>query len=438
MNRIILIGNGFDLAHGLKTSYRDFIDDFWERQIARIKEERDDRGGAFFYVENEVVRISYEKTNNPYYREGDIDIIINDEYSSGEYLKTELESKDVKLGIKNHFLRQITKQKYIKNWVDIENEYFKLLAKCYADNEKIGVKASYTIKELNEEFEYVRQEFINYLDRKNEKGEKNISIPISIIEGSPEYGICYKMFDCVYVSDLTRDGLDAHFEEYCAELVRDEDYNDITYSKEKMRKHFNDEVRKAERGINIPIDKPLYPREVCFLSLNYTNTEKMYQVYKRLHDNIDEPEWRNTMTKVIHIHGELDRPSNPVIFGFGDENCKDYEEIEDLNNNDYLEYFKTTMYSNTSNYRDFLNFIDADKYQVFIMGASCGVSDKTLLKTMFEHENCVSIKYFYYKRDDGTDDYSDIIKNISRCFSDKAMMRAKVVNKKYCKPLKDT
>lgn len=26
MNRIILIGNGFDLAHGLPTSYADFID----------------------------------------------------------------------------------------------------------------------------------------------------------------------------------------------------------------------------------------------------------------------------------------------------------------------------------------------------------------------------------------------------------------------------
>src|SRR5436190_7169311 len=25
MNRLILIGNGFDLAHGLKTSYKDFI-----------------------------------------------------------------------------------------------------------------------------------------------------------------------------------------------------------------------------------------------------------------------------------------------------------------------------------------------------------------------------------------------------------------------------
>ena len=30
MNRLIIIGNGFDLAHGLPTSYKDFIDDFWK------------------------------------------------------------------------------------------------------------------------------------------------------------------------------------------------------------------------------------------------------------------------------------------------------------------------------------------------------------------------------------------------------------------------
>lgn len=29
MNRLILIGNGFDLAHRLKTSYKDFLNDFW-------------------------------------------------------------------------------------------------------------------------------------------------------------------------------------------------------------------------------------------------------------------------------------------------------------------------------------------------------------------------------------------------------------------------
>jgi hypothetical protein len=39
MNQILLIGNGFDLAHGLKTSYNNFIDDFWEQRTEIFLEE---------------------------------------------------------------------------------------------------------------------------------------------------------------------------------------------------------------------------------------------------------------------------------------------------------------------------------------------------------------------------------------------------------------
>ncbi len=35
MNKLILIGNGFDLAHGLKTSYRDFLPWYLNDLIAR-------------------------------------------------------------------------------------------------------------------------------------------------------------------------------------------------------------------------------------------------------------------------------------------------------------------------------------------------------------------------------------------------------------------
>ena len=36
MNRIILIGNGFDLAHGLKTSYTDFIGSYWAVRLTQL------------------------------------------------------------------------------------------------------------------------------------------------------------------------------------------------------------------------------------------------------------------------------------------------------------------------------------------------------------------------------------------------------------------
>ena len=33
MMNILIIGNGFDLAHGLKTSYRDFLNYCYEKNI---------------------------------------------------------------------------------------------------------------------------------------------------------------------------------------------------------------------------------------------------------------------------------------------------------------------------------------------------------------------------------------------------------------------
>ena len=37
MNRIILVGNGFDLAHRLPTKYEDFIRAFWKNVSAQLR-----------------------------------------------------------------------------------------------------------------------------------------------------------------------------------------------------------------------------------------------------------------------------------------------------------------------------------------------------------------------------------------------------------------
>ena len=97
---------------------------------------------------------------------------------------------------------------------------------------------------------------------------------------------------------------------------------------------------------------------------------------------------------------------------------------------------KTINYLQTSNYKKLLNMVESDVYQIFIMGHSCGLSDRTLLQTLFEHENCASIKIFYHKKKyPFTNNYTDIIQNISRIFTDKVKMRERVVNKTYCEPL---
>ena len=164
-------------------------------------------------------------------------------------------------------------------------------------------------------------------------------------------------------------------------------------------------------------------RDILFLNFNYTDTEKHYSY----NDDFN--------SEIIHIHGELDNKKNPIIFGYGDELEENYQKLENLQDNAHLENIKSVKYLETDNYKRMLNFINSDKYQVIILGHSCGNSDRTLLNTLFEHENCVSIKpyYFQYTNDKGEikDNYSDIVRNISRSFTDKKSMRDKVVNKTY-------
>ena len=186
--------------------------------------------------------------------------------------------------------------------------------------------------------------------------------------------------------------------------------------------HINDVLAGAD---GIP-DYFLLPDQILLLNFNYTTTADMY-LYK------------NSGFEVNHIHGTLGDDMNHIIFGYGDEMDDDYKTISKLNDNDYLTNIKSIRYLETDKYRKLLRFINSDYYQIYIMGHSCGNSDRTLLNTLFEHPKCVSIKPFYYQwqdeRGEWQDNYIEIIQNISRNFNSMQTMRDRVVNKEFCRPL---
>ena len=107
MNRIIILGNGFDLAHDLKTSYCNFIDNFWENMT---KDFNNRISGKLF--ENDFLSINAKFHNN---------IEGHHKYDS---FKTWLFDKATKIDFKNHFLEIISENLSFKNWVDIEEEYY--------------------------------------------------------------------------------------------------------------------------------------------------------------------------------------------------------------------------------------------------------------------------------------------------------------------------
>jgi hypothetical protein len=409
VNRLILVGNGFDLAHGLKTSYKDFIDDFWEGKINEIK-----------YSESNS---SYEDEYIKVYR-------VPNSFPAENIFKTyqDLIKHIPNLKIKNKFLELLSQKRTYLNWVDIEKEYYNELKKCTEPRFPF-----YDVDDLNSDFIKVKELLINYLI----KIEKVNSI---------NRNICDKIYKHFKILDFS---LEARNKKIEIEYDKRKKSIEAIESSEISLSEFNDDLVEfniltkligADKKSNIRemLENPnreiiekfnLYPQEILFLNFNYTDTISNYVINKYCNR-------KETQTNFNNIHGNLkEKEINPIIFGFGDDVDKRYQEFEDLDDNRYLENFKSIAYSQTDHYKRLLEFIESDNFQVFIFGHSCGISDRTMLNTIFEHDNCKSIKPFYHKREDGTDNYTEIVQNISRNFNDKKKYRDRVVNKTYCEPL---
>lgn len=381
MNRLVIIGNGFDLAHGLPTSYKDFIDDYW-RGVCKTKERK------LEYDNDNFVKLSCE-LGSMY---SDLDFEAFNNTRSYKELMTLVERNKEKgygyfeVNFKNSFFKIICDNS-IENWVDIENEYYnklKIIVKLASLSNR--EKKAQTII-LNKEFEQVKNLLEKYLKEKIEE-----QYDFTLFRDNP-------------IQDILLPELINRFDE--KEFLNEFQNSDQLYVKEFLQ--------KAQKN---------YDLTTFFLNFNYT---KLVQEYF----------YGFAYAKQInYIHGKLNDSINRVNFGFGDEMDDDYKMIENIDDNEYLRNFKSFQYLQSSNYKRLLDFVESDKkFQVYIMGHSCGLSDRTMLNTIFEHPNCISIKVFYHQKENGTDNYTEIIQNISRHFNKKKLMREKIVNKTLCQPL---
>lgn len=422
MNRIILIGNGFDLAHGLPTSYADFIDYYWEKWGKRLQ-------GS--YLGNELTdrlcSISQKgaKTHPWYYLFPTMDLQAKTMISPKDAIAMAKNSPDAIAIKKSHFFEHIDKAVETKNWVDIENEFYLWLKKIF---KKDTCQYDSPVP-LNDELELIKEHLADYLKfiQSNHINPELIMQDIKQIIREPF------SFRDIAVSKQSQ-FLDFIINKW----VKKNEPNQISEDNKSNRtliesiskistdqivdKHKVQLIEDITKGKESVCKEYALPERTLLLNFNYTKTADLYIP-------------KNSDIQVNHIHGELDNDKNPIIFGYGDELDDYYKEIAKLNDNDYLKNIKSIRYLETDNYRRLLSFIDSAPFQIYIMGHSCGNSDRTLLNTLFEHKNCVSIKPFYYQKDDGSDNYIELIQNISRNFNDMRLMRDRVVNKSYCRPL---
>lgn len=278
MANLIIIGNGFDLAHGLKTDYTSFL----KSLILKCLSEAGSIDGIIDYNKMPMNLRRQEFNDN---------------------------IKVYKQSITSNFIRRVLVNDSEPNWCDLENAYYKYIVENILDNENYNT----LINDFHKEFAILIHELELYL-LKQEKNE------IKLIES-------YKHL-------------------------------------------FNDRLKD----------------NCLIVNFNYTNTLKLYK-----------PDKKN----VIHIHGELNNPDNPIIFGYAanDDDCK---MLFKKNNNEFIRHVKKYNYSLTDNYQRILNFFNDfrdDEIDISIFGHSCSMSDNLILNQIFIHPNNTKgkIRFFYYE-----------------------------------------
>ena len=416
MNRIVLIGNGFDLAHGLKTSYADFINWYWEKWRDRLIKSKS---------QIECDKLCSFNIHSDYYH-NTLGGLIN--YYSSQWC--EKKAYEFVNFICNNLLeievifspliKRIKESVEKKNWVDIEADYYDLLKDCLKNNSTIEVS------KLHEHFAYLQEKLVEYLLEIQVKSTNKDIVLSSIKE---------KIYEPISKYDIAISAQE-QFGEFMAERANGDKICDvINYYEDEasMLKGMTiHNIRTYQKGLFINDEiwnhlnhrnPVIVPDNILIVNFNYTNIASLY-LSPRIREHF----------QLNNIHGTLDNPQS-VIFGYGDELDKHYKELEELNDNEYLNNIKSIKYLEATNYRNLLNFTESAPFQIYIMGHSCGNSDRTLLNTLFEHENCISIKPFYYQKEDGSDNYTEIVQNISRNFKDKQALRDKVVPKDYCESL---
>jgi len=166
LNRIIILGNGFDLAHKLKTKYSDFITDYYSHiKDSSFKDE---------LLEFKIPGYIFDQMNSL----KEMTQHMADSLGTLAMMRPEMNLHfNRKLGVilHNFFFYEISRKSESK-WVDIEVEYFNKLLKIIDKNETI--KTLEEITQLNYEVDLISKKFEKYLiDKVNPKiQQKNSSI----------------------------------------------------------------------------------------------------------------------------------------------------------------------------------------------------------------------------------------------------------------------
>lgn len=388
--RVFIIGNGFDLAHGIKSSYTDFIKNYFNEYIKSVLSKLnifldskpvsvgrflrqlincEDDGCSLFFRDKLFNVYLDPKVNKRQFKNFDFEDLTISE------IQKELIDYGLTISLQEggySLIDDLFNDEKNNKWSDIENNYFKKIKSLY--NEKVlnlggreeGKVKSFidNVRSINNQLLFLKEQFLCYL----------------------------------------KDTTDNYKHNYIG-------YERILYDYTEANKE--DESFEIERAI---------------LNFNYTEVFNKY------------PEFLDGRSKIksFNIHGELMNIKNPPIFGLGDEYHPIYRDFVELNEPDLLKNVKSIKYLQANVYKGLINkLIEYDKIEYVVLGHSCGMSDRTLLKELFNMEEVEKICLYNYEQfkydekgkkiegsgDKGFTDYTNKLYGLSSYFNNNQIMR---------------
>lgn len=354
---ILIIGNGFDLAHGLPTKYWDFL------MFAKCVKEASDWGS--------IRNVSEFSELNPKLRNIVYDMnFFWSAYSGGEEKEQSKNNLNKFKKIVNgniwlkYFLNQLDKEDENKGWIDFE----------------------YEISQVIQSLDLLKSE----TEERNKKGV-NVATRNNVLKNRAES----------FLKEMGNEEV----KDFCG-----------TYAKEVI-KHINNELNELIRALEIylieiigKIDVKCQLNDIIgigqidkILSFNYTNT------YEKYYDNNFQED------KYDYIHGRIRRSNdspNNMVLGI-DEYLNDDKKDKEVDFIQFKKYFQRIYKKTGCEYKKWVEEIKSRNEKVdkkeswlreelegletnlYIFGHSLDITDKDILKELIMLPRTTTTIYYY-------------------------------------------
>jgi hypothetical protein len=377
--KILLIGNGFDLAHGLPTSYSYFLD-FCDK-VEKI-----------FTFQHRLTEMVYKRK---FLDDWNIDKSIKNKLL--EWYKKSPTNHDELLIELNDNIRDniwinyfLEKRKQLgQNWIDFESEISTVIQVFECVREHVERRKLM----VNTGIEYKTAELArDFVDFAIKSDKENLQSMYSILtEGLIDSNFITYLDAFIEKMNINLDKLIRALEIYISEFI-----NKIEVSQK------NDDIKDINPD--------------CVLSFNYSNT------YERIYGQSNKIEYD-------YIHGKADITNNVntcnLVLGIDEylEECDRDNKLEFL---PFKKFYQRIFKSTDSSYMEWVDEIRQNSeypYELYIFGHSLDKTDKDVLELLICNDNVQTKIYYHRKSNDDKKELGKLIRNLVRVIGAKELIR---------------